>query len=333
MKYGISLPNLRRANKLWTNDSVHLRDVLYIPIDQASRAREYVPERMLISFTPDASELSTDPFDNASTGEATLDSQSSDIVVPSPTVPIRRIPVKQLSYFPPSTTRNAEPDLNSRVEIPNIHLQSIGGSKLSPKYNRYSPSPVNNSLSSILTALPIAASTRDEIITRLSFDSVSSSFSDRSRVNSDEEVGHELDDVAKSKRPPELDSGADHFNELSMPTPKATQRLPDVLLLSRAEPAVALSSSLPKYSHVYPYSSTSPPHFYISQVNETYVRTSQMEPSPAMQLPNFQNNSLGRSAGKSRSAHAGADPIPVKGKKKSTATDDSSFDLGKVRNG
>ncbi|KAF8902904.1 hypothetical protein CPB84DRAFT_1905355 [Gymnopilus junonius] len=333
LKYGISLPNLRRANKLWANDSIHLRDVLYIPIDQASRAHEYIPEPTLSSFTPAATSSSSHSFHHFSTDEPAINCENPEIVVPSPMVPIRRIPVKQLSYFPPSTSRNTELELSSRVETPNMYLQSPAASKLPPQYNRYSPSPVNNSLSSILTALPIAASTRDEIITRLSFDSVSSSFSDRSRANSDEEVGHELNDVTKPRRlpDPDHDSDTEYDDELSMPTPKATQRLPDVLLPSQAEPAILLSSSLPKYSHARSYSSTSPPRFYVSQVNQTYVRTSQMEPSPAMQLPNFQSSTLGRSAGKSRSGHANADTVirsNVKGKERSTAVHHSSFDLG-----
>ncbi|RIA95969.1 Carbohydrate-Binding Module Family 50 protein [Glomus cerebriforme] len=34
--YGIELSILKKANKLWTNDSIHLRKFLYIPIDQCS---------------------------------------------------------------------------------------------------------------------------------------------------------------------------------------------------------------------------------------------------------------------------------------------------------
>ena len=223
----------------------------------------------------------------------------------------------------------------SQAEPSNTFLQSPGVPKLSPKYNRYSPSPVNNSLSSILTALPIAASTRDEIITRLSFDSVSSSLSDRSRVNSDEEVGHELDDVAKSSRLAQLDTGIGNADELSMPTPKAIHRLPDVLP-SRALPSNALQSSLPEYSHVRSYSSTSAPRFYVSQANEMYVRTSQMEPSPAMQLPKFESNTVGRSSGKGQSMRVNPGPIfdpNIKGKKRNITVDDLTFDLGNALDG
>ncbi|GBC08509.1 hypothetical protein RclHR1_08180003 [Rhizophagus clarus] len=34
--YGIEISILKKANKLWTNDSIHLRKFLYIPIDQCS---------------------------------------------------------------------------------------------------------------------------------------------------------------------------------------------------------------------------------------------------------------------------------------------------------
>jgi hypothetical protein len=131
--------------------------------------------------------------------------------------------------------------------------------------------------------------------------------SDRFHVNSDEETGHELGEVASHKRPHVQENGknnaADQVDELSIPTPKASQwpsQLP-----SRKQDTTTSSSSLPRSSHTRTHSSTSPPRFYVSHANETHVRTSQMEPSPAMQLPVFQSSTVGRSAGKRAQAKGG----------------------------
>ncbi|KAF8160695.1 hypothetical protein B0H34DRAFT_672838 [Crassisporium funariophilum] len=298
LKYGISLPNLRRANQLWTSDSIHLRKVLYIPVDQASRAREFITEPKLISFTPDLQDEIVEYFD----AESAISSPTSgESIHASPTnlaILIHKVPTKQLSFFPPpnkisTSNSNGHPEANGAQMHPTT-LQQKG----SPGLQRYTSSPANNSLTSILTALPIAASTRDEIITRLSFDSVSSSFSDRSRANSDEESGHELDEVAKHMRfHKHKNLGRfEDVDETTMPTPKASQRPSQ--LPHRQPLEVTSSSSLPKTSHVRSLSSSSPPRFYVSQAHETSIRTYQMEPSPGMQLPTFRSNTVGRSSGK-----------------------------------
>ncbi|KIM45326.1 carbohydrate-binding module family 50 protein [Hebeloma cylindrosporum] len=301
LKYGISLSELRRANRLWPSDSIHRRELLYIPIDQASRAHEYIPEPSLMSFTPDEQDDIGSVFTSTSASVSPISRASSSSVPPSPSVALRKIPTKQLSYFPPTSNKTPDSNLASRSQINTPHLQpSSSPSSLS----RYPSSSANSAFSSILTALPIAASTRDEIITRLSFDSVSSSFSDRSHTNSDEETGHELGEVATHKRPSGEDnenSSTDEVDGMLLPTPKASQRPSQ--LPSYKQPKPTASSSLPKSSHTRSHSSTSPPRFYLSHANETYVRTSQMEPSPAMQLPVFQNSTVGRSAGKRSQAN------------------------------
>jgi len=294
LKYGISLPELRKANRLWASDSIHRRELLYIPVDKASRAHEYIPEPSLMSFAPDEHGNVGSVFTSALASVSPISRESSISVPPSPSVPIRRIPTKQLSYFPPSTNKALESDLNGSSQSNTLYRQPPSNS-CGP--SRYPSSSANSSLTSILTALPIAASTRDEIITRLSFDNVSSSFSDRSHTNSDEETGHELGEVAthKRRRRQEHENGADEV-ELSLPTPTASQ--PQSQLPSHKQHKATPSSSLSKPPHIRSHSSTSPPRFYLSHANETYVRTSQMEPSPAMQLPVFQHSTVGRPAGK-----------------------------------
>ncbi|KAF5321620.1 hypothetical protein D9619_001487 [Psilocybe cf. subviscida] len=350
LKYGISLANLRRANQLWTSDTIHRRDVLYIPIDQASRARDFIPQFPLITFTPDAQEVSTDPFTTATSPPIPERDNSEPLPSASttnPSVNIRRVPASQLSFFPPSTSRDSDSRLLTDSPSPTKNGASNsrhGGDLLraSSSYylNRaqYTSSPAGKSLSSILGALPIGASTRDEIMTRLSLDSTSSSFSERSRASSaTEDDGHELNEVITGNRrwPRGLDLGPDNDNTWSedlindvygsaVPTPKASQRVKaqkphqqrngnlynthrnkDHNTLPRA-PTVAKA-------HSYSQSSVSPPRFYVpTQVNETTFRTSQMEPSPAMQIPTFRgSNTVGRSMGKRIHANGDGDAMPT----------------------
>ena len=295
------MANLRRANQLWTSDSIHRRDLLYIPVDQASRAREYIPEPKLISLTPDPSDESGNVFEHSYTSTSPLSESISEIDPPSPAVSILRVSAKQLSYFPPSSNKLLDITANGHPSTHHPYLQPTGTPRTSPSSNsnRYSPSSTNNPFTSILTALPINASTRDELITRLSLDSVSSSFTDRSRANSDEENGHELGEVAKKSRKYSNNISQDEIDESFMPTPRASQRPPNAILPVNSAPRVTLSSSLPRPSSIArSLSSTSPPQFYVSQTQETYIRTSQLEPSPAMQLPNFRSNTVGRSLGR-----------------------------------
>jgi len=317
LKYGISLSDLRKANRLWSSDSIHRRELLYIPVDQASRAHEYIPEPSLMSFTPDEQDDVGSIFTSTSGSVSPIGRENSNSIS---SAPIRRIPTKQLSYFPPSTNKVMESD------SPYLQPQSNTSGP-----SRYPFSSANNSLTSILTALPIAASTRDEIITRFSFDSVNSSFSDRSHTNSDEEPGHELGEVGTRKRIHEREDNengnVDEVDQLSVPTPKASQRPSQ--LPNHKQPKATSSSSLPKPSHIRSHSSTSPPRFYLSHANETYVRTSQMEPSPAMQLPVFQNSTVGRSAGKRGQANGGLVRTGslTLGRKRPNITEDGDFSL------
>ncbi|PPR01705.1 hypothetical protein CVT24_001581 [Panaeolus cyanescens] len=293
LKYGISLANLRRSNQLWTSDSIHLRQVLYIPVELASRSREYTFETTTTNDIFGSKTHSSSASDDMSTYSSTTSDRNSESTPSSPPTSVRKIPARQLSFFPPpSKTLDGATTGDGYLEPPQPRNHTI---QSSPSGHRYSPtSGSHNSLASILTALPIAASTRDEIMTRLSFDSVSSSFSDRSRVNSDEDKGHELDDVARHKASAKLsDTGWDDFDEMSMPTPKASTRLPKPP--PPPKPDSPHPSSVPKMSHTHSLSSASPPRFYVSQANETFVRTSQLEPSPGMQIPTRRNN---KAAGK-----------------------------------
>lgn len=282
LKYGIPLPALRKANHLWPSDSIHLRKVLYIPIEHATRAQEFINEPSLIS-------LSSESEDDG--GHDT----SSETSIPVQSSAIHRIPASQLSFFPPSSTASKSgsdsvdnsPETSGHRSYPN-HLRP------SASNGRYG-SPANNSLTSILTALPLAASTRDEIITRLSFDSVSSSYSDRSRVNSDDEGGHELNEVAERKHKHAQEDDTVTSASPSMSTPRVSHQTTVIPLISRTTSQPP--SSLRQLQHNRPMLSTSPPSSYVPHSHNPYVRTVQLEPSPGMQLPALRGSAVGHSLG------------------------------------
>ncbi|KAJ6594456.1 hypothetical protein B0H19DRAFT_1056741 [Mycena capillaripes] len=249
LKYGISLAELRRANHLWSSDSIHLRKVLYIPLDKTSR-KELAQTQPLVS-TEDTEPAAPSPTQFNSIG---------------PMSTIRRVPASQLSFFPPSA-RTQEPDpptppaqFPARTKHPHS------------RHARYATTPASSSvlpgtagspsLTSILSALPIQPSTRDTIIARLSYDSTgtaSSSYSDHGE-------GHELDDV---RRGASLDS-VFPSNEA---TPKARPRdAAPSATLTRSHARTASASSTYGGGGA-AYRRVGPP------------RTVQLEPSPAMQLP------------------------------------------------
>jgi hypothetical protein len=216
---------------------------------------------------------------------------SGDPSIPS----VRKIPASQLSFFPPG--RSSTTSLNPSPTRSEHLMQRTPYLKPAAPGSKPGSSPAH-SLSSLLTAFPIAASTRDEIVSRLSFDSVSSSYSDtpRSRTGSDEETGHEMGDVNKRK-PTSLQ--VDEDSDLSTSPILKTARPPyfgDIPLLPQSQRANG--SSIHKKNYGRPLLSTSPPSSYVPQqpVNP-YVRTQQLEPSPGMQIPSKGSHStLGKSA-------------------------------------
>ncbi|KAJ7141247.1 hypothetical protein C8R44DRAFT_726879 [Mycena epipterygia] len=251
LKYGISMAELRRANHLWASDPIHLRKVLYIPLDKTSRAKELAPTPQLVP-TEDTEQLSPSPT-------------RADTLGPMST--IRRIPASELSFFPPhARTQPADPPSPpAQPAVRTKHPHS--------RHARYATTPASSSstpgtsaspsLTSILTALPIQPSTRDTIIARLSYDSTgttSSSYSDHNE-------GHELDDV---RRGASLDSV---FPASSEATPRAKSREAGPSTSPARTHARTASASSAYVGGGAQYRRAGPP------------RTVQLEPSPAMQLP------------------------------------------------
>ncbi|KAJ7121342.1 peptidoglycan-binding LysM domain protein [Mycena crocata] len=198
LKYGISMAELRRANHLWSSDPIHLRKVLYIPLDKTTRAKELARTPLLVSTEEEPPSPSPTKLDSMST--------------------IRRIPASQLSFFPPHarTQEPADPpsppaQLPPRTKHPHSrHVRYATTPSSSSPVPGTASSP---SLASILTALPIQPSTRDTIIARLSYDSTGSS------SHSDHDEGHELDDVRRG-------ASLDSIFVSEQATPKAKSRGP-----------------------------------------------------------------------------------------------------------
>lgn len=309
LKYGIPLAELRKANQLWASDRIHLRKVLYIPLDKATRAKELTADSKLISITPPADSEDSDPFDlYTGTSNGRLDSPETSPASFSPftgTGTIRRIPASQLSFFPPSNLSKTPRTTTGTLSTPSSS-SPYSTSKSYQSHTRYASSP-SHSLTSILTALPIAASTRDTIIARLSFDSASSSYNDRERDDERHE-GHELDDVKYAELFPRATSSTGRHQRhpdgdnafvqtpVSTTTPRSTRQIPRVQSGS-ALPQAPSSSRAPGMQRL----ASSPPNSYVPV--QTHVRTVQMEPSPEMRLPHTRlGNSLtqGKSKRKTR---------------------------------
>ena len=101
LKYGITLADLRRANQLWTSDTIHLRKILHIPVDKTRQARQL--REALIDSTL-APEPPSPTVDSSTVSDSEEDAPSvEDPLLDIGKLTIRRVPASQLSYFPPST--------------------------------------------------------------------------------------------------------------------------------------------------------------------------------------------------------------------------------------
>jgi hypothetical protein len=140
---------------------------------------------------------------------------------------------------------------------------------------------------SILTALPIGASTRDDLLARLSFDSTSSSVSDRSRPDLDFLEDHELNIVANHHIPVGFDpKDIQKFSNASNTIPKALASSSHIHP-TKPSPSQVLRTRVPQPTRQHNRRiSTTPPAAYIPHIpDRKSIRTVQMEPSPRMQLP------------------------------------------------
>ncbi|OBZ70526.1 hypothetical protein A0H81_09343 [Grifola frondosa] len=323
LKYGVTLAELRRANQLWASDSIHLRKVLYIPIEKARPTKQFRAD--LIDSSISASSLEP-PFElapNARTKDGDLPGPSREAALDKFT--FRRIPVSQLSFFPPSSNTAALFDtpsshthprthklVSSRSALPLVytesnsstHSTSSNASSSPPRFASHAARSHVHSPGSLLTVNPIriAQSARDALIARLSIESGSAA---GSTANDDQEWGHEMEDVSAASSNSKTASGDDIHtlykasNHHSSSRRHTSSNHADGMELDQYP-------SAPSQAHGYPVAHTSPqrakksphppstppgsnPHPLYSSPgrggSSGAVRTAQLEPSPEMQLP------------------------------------------------
>lgn len=237
-------------------------------MDKSLRARELIQEIQLNSAP--LIDLSTSS--SSQTFDAPTDNDELPASLNTPVltgVGFQRVPTSRLSFFPPPSTSGKMPSISStQPPLPPTNFRLFSSNS---RHSTHSP------LVSFLTSLPMPASTRDDLLARLSFDSNSSSFSDRSRPSLEAHLeGHELDVISNRN-----ESNHDRISG-STPsracTPKARYHEPPGLTTRTSKPH-------PRNTRPHRLSST-PPASYIPQIpDRTTIRTVQMEPSPIMQLP------------------------------------------------
>ncbi|KAG7446553.1 uncharacterized protein BT62DRAFT_126705 [Guyanagaster necrorhizus] len=308
LKYGISLADLRRSNHLWTSDSIHLRKVLYIPLDKCSRPQDFITsgepsDTPLMSAASDATDTNGYRLDlttlnrHATANGHDPNPKHHTITGRSPSLKLRRVPISQLSFFPSSASKPNPPSRSTK--LPSRSIPS--GTSI---HTRYTSSP-SNSLGTLLTALPIPASTRDTIIARLSSDSsTSSSYSGRDGEAEDGER-LELDDVPIERRRYASEDGISSYSQM---TPRPPYRATDGINSSSSP-----SSSSMRTRGGIPMEGVNARSYHPLHSSTVHVRNVQLEPSPGMQLPlhdaNYQPKSSGRpnSRGKVRRRLASVD--------------------------
>ncbi|KAF8608979.1 hypothetical protein BDV93DRAFT_519010 [Ceratobasidium sp. AG-I] len=189
LRYGVSLADIRKANKLWSSDSIHLRSALYIPLTPNLKLG-YSPN-LIDLRTPGKErdvELSTEVSASADDVSSNTSAPANPAVAPdAPT--IKHVPVSELSFFPPPTTSpQRKPSANRANTLPRGTLSPFASghpllfspglsSTSSPFFPSMSsqlsssPSRGPGALSSLFSGIPLpdaAVAT----IQRLSFDSI-----------------------------------------------------------------------------------------------------------------------------------------------------------------
>ncbi|KAF8268610.1 hypothetical protein EI94DRAFT_1700104 [Lactarius quietus] len=249
LKYGISVTELRRANQLWASDSIHLRQVLYVPLDKARHS--------------DGEEDTARPAGAASSH--TRSDPDADSSTNRPSV-VRRIPLTSLSFFPPPSSSSSAvagglPSGPSSSHFPPPAASTAKGPNLTSTLR-------STALSSFFSVLPINASTRDEIFSRLSIDSASNS------TTGSDEAEHELTDVPTTPKRKPLST--DDTAPVSMPATTLTNSRRK----NRPRHAWLSESRNGEEGHE-PYTQN------VEQIPlaSSPIHTTQMQPAPAMQLP------------------------------------------------
>ncbi|KAA1471804.1 hypothetical protein DENSPDRAFT_837887 [Dentipellis sp. KUC8613] len=307
LKYGISLAELRRANQLWTSDSIHLRKVLYIPVEHARLAKARLALELAESNASHTQAVSQGQL-NEVNGVVEVPQSGREVLLDHPNRPessgdlpfksyvVRRIPAERLSYFPSpqSDSHTSHSHLTtSHTQSTSVTspLQSTASDRL-PDYFRGPgrPPPLQShrrsqtlssatgalhnlsnlrspvqALSSFFSGLPIIPNAADGLLSRLSIDSATVPATPKS---------HSTTPVAY----PIPFSKQCHKGS---PSPKrlSPSSLPSFSLLSRTPSGGKGKGRLISM----PGGKESPPEHIPMAGNG--IRTMQMQPALAMQLP------------------------------------------------
>lgn len=309
LKYGVSLPDIRRWNQLWPSDSIHLRKVLYIPLDRVRHAKQF---RIIFA---DADESAVESESLPQSGSAVIpadekltheDAREHLTVV--------RVPVTQLSFFPPPSTppsaRRTEGLAESQTFSHRAHSPS-GRPALPPSFLSSSTSlPASSSPGAPYTSLGFSfsdrvqnrslgalwTSARATFVERLSLDSNSATTSTQSE---DMDWAHELEDISSSPLGSERPDEETIHGSPERHIPSRRRRIGGK---SSARPTALELDHLPDASSRFegvvqkPDDCASPARGAASQhktsryddpdpILTSPVRTAQLQPSLAMQLP------------------------------------------------
>ncbi|MCJ1401841.1 hypothetical protein MMC11_005058 [Xylographa trunciseda] len=186
IKYNCPVAVLRKVNRLWANDAIQIRDIIYLPVDSCGVRGRKIPEPIVSlvrlgegsgnfeesvptrtpttarpSFnplqdhtSPPLSSFSTStstPAKNPSTDDPPWKHDSWVLIDPSPAaVEIARLPRRILGFFPPSRRKSIT---YSDAEIPSLsfdlsrsHITTLPGRHTSPRRHT-SPDRINRSCS------------------------------------------------------------------------------------------------------------------------------------------------------------------------------------------
>ncbi|KZT10904.1 carbohydrate-binding module family 50 protein [Laetiporus sulphureus 93-53] len=323
LNYGISLPDLRRANQLWPSDTIHLRKVLYIPLEKARRSSRFRVATLDI-------DAQSSVIDNDGESAEPRDSSTSNA---RSKVTILRVPASQLSFFPPPSSIQNDSHIVSKSQtlprlshgatshqpFPGLFTEDGSSSRPSPlspssSVSLHTSTPSSRYihmrdgyLASFFTSTPIRASisVRNTIFGRPSTDSTSATASTQS---DDLEWSHEMEDVGIPSSAGKISQGDDPQSRRSAFLPRPSS--PAVIRTRGAdiiEGAVEMAAvpSLPLGSRTLRQREgrTSNRTLDASASTTTHVRnttyaadervhpapvplrTAQLEPSPMMQLP------------------------------------------------
>ncbi|KAF8320683.1 hypothetical protein DL93DRAFT_2073314 [Clavulina sp. PMI_390] len=142
LTYGVKIAALRKANKMWPSDSIHLRKVLYIPVDWQKWPKNHKPNAVVPIMEVEELTLgrSIPPFGSNNGSLASNNSDSQSITTISPPRPLhsnqpqtQRIPASQLSFFPapptlintshpPFLPTSSDPSMPTSLTLPRFSL-------------------------------------------------------------------------------------------------------------------------------------------------------------------------------------------------------------------